>query len=275
MDSQERMSTNTISYWKLDELADIIDTFEDLMAEKVNQGMKTAWDYSNLLLFAASKTIITAREILTLSIVGYPNGAFALSRNLYEQLITLSFLYNHKAEPDFQDYIEDYHLDFERQQNKYLRFRAERITNDKAEIDKLNAENERIKKHAHKKGKKNYWWAGCESFEQFALTAIDLESDPTMRSFLLSLHLRYREACTILHASSLGNQYYLGVDPCFVGVDTSPKPNAMGRPLLFMVETIMGIFGIISVDFDLKTKPGQQPLKDRLVTLENYYYSAI
>ena len=275
MDSKESTVTNTVCYWKLDELEDIIDSFENLMAEKVNQGMKPAWDYNNVLIFAASKTIVIAREILTLSIAGYPNGAFALSRNLYEQLITLLFLHNHKFDPGFQDYIEDYHLDFEQRQNKYLQFRAEKCANDTMELSRLIADYNRIKSEAHRTISSGYWWANCGTFERFAETAIALECDTTMRFFLFSLHLRYKEACTILHAGSLGNQYYLGVDPSFTGVDTSPKPDVMGRPLLFLVETIMGIFGIISTDFDLKLPSGQLPLKERLSSLESYYLSVL
>ena len=276
MCNQSNDVIDTVSYWKLDELEDIIDFFENLMAEKVNQGMQTAWDYDNLMVFAASKTIVTAREILCLAKAGYPNGVFSLSRNLYEQLITLLFLHAHKASPDFLDYVEDYHLDYEWRQNSYLRFYAEKCTEDTAELENLQAERDRIKSEAHHKPeKKDYWWAGYGSFHGFAMAAIDLESDPLMREFFFALHLRYKEACTLLHASSLGNQFYIGVDPDFVGVDTAPKPNALGRPLLFMVETIMGIMAIISEDFDLKPLSGQRPLKERLVDLESYYLSVI
>lgn len=275
MDTKESNLTNTIEYWKLDELADIVDSFEDLMEEKVSQGMKSAWDYDNILVFVASKTIITAKEICTLSVVGYPNGAFALSRNLYEQLITLLFLHARKADTDFLDYVEDYHLDFDRQQNKYLRFHSEKCTKDPVELAKVQAEQDRIKAEAHHKVKGDYWWAGYDTFNSFAMAAIDSESDAKMHAFFLSLHLRYKEACTILHAGSLGNQYYLGVAPEYVGVDTSPKPDALGRPLLFLVEAIMGIFGILAADFDLKLQEGQRPLKNRLVALEEYYLSVI
>lgn len=276
METKESNLTNTIEYWKLDELADIVDAFENLMEEKVSQGMKTAWDYDNLMVFTASKTIVTAREALTLAIVGYPNGVFSLSRNLYEQLIALLFLHAHKASLGFLDFIEDYHLDFEWQQNSYLRFRAEKCTKDTVELASLQAERDRIKSEAHHDPRKGtYWWAGYGSFHDFAMAAIDLENDPKMHEFLLTLHLRYKEACTLLHASSLGNQFYLGVDPDFVGVDTAPKPKALGRPLLFMVETIMGIMATISEDFDLKILSGQRPLKERLVDLESYYLSVI
>lgn len=275
MDTQGRNQTNTIEYWKLDELAEIIDDFEYLMEKKVSKGMKAAWDYDNNLVFVSSKTIISAKEIWALSAVGYPNGAFALSRNLYEQLITLLFLHARKTAPDFLDYVEDYHLDFERQQNKYLQFRAEKCTKDPAELAKVQAEKDRIRAEAHHKVKGDYWWAGFESFHNFALAAIELESDAKMHTFLLSLHLRYKEACTILHAGSLGNQYYLGVAADFVGVDTLPKPTALGRPLLFFVELLMGIMGIIAIDLDLKLNPDQRTLKERLVGLENYYLSVL
>lgn len=276
MDTQERNLTNTIEYWKLDELADIVDTFEDLMEEKVSQGMKTAWDYDNLMVFTARKTIVTAREIVCLAKAGYPDGSFSLARNLYEQLIALLFLHAHKASPDFLDFVEDYHLDFEWQQNNYLRFRAEKVTKDTAELASLQAERDRIKSEAHHDPRKGtYWWAGYGSFYDFAMVAIDLESNPKMHEFFLTLHLRYKEACTLLHASSLGNQFYIGIDPDFTGVDTIPKPNALGRPLLFMVETIMGIMAIISEDFDLKPLSGQRPLKERLVDLESFYLSVI
>ena len=276
MDTKESNLTNTIEYWKLDELADIVDTFEDLMEEKVNQGMKTAWDYDNLMVFTARKTIVTAREIVCLAKAGYPDGSFSLARNLYEQLIALLFLHAHKASPDFLDFVEDYHLDFEWQQNNYLRFHAEKVTKDTAELASLQAERDRIKSEAHHDTRKGtYWWAGYGSFYDFAMAAIDLESNPKMHEFFLTLHLRYKEACTLLHASSLGNQYSIGVAPDYFGVDTSPKPNALGWPLLFLVETLMGIFGIIAKDFHLTLQPDQRPLKERLVGLKIYYLSVL
>lgn len=275
MCNQSNVVTNTVSYWKLDELADIIDFFENVIAEKVNQGMQTAWDYDNLMVFAASKTIVTAREILCLAKAGYPNGAFSLVRNLYEQLIALLFLHAHKASPDFLDYVEDYHLDFDWRQNKYLLFCAEKFTKDTVELAKLKAERDRIKAKAQHTVEGDYWWAGYGSFNKLAMATIDLESDPTMHNFLNTLHMRYKEACTLLHASSLGNQYSIGVAPDYFGVDTSPKPNALGHPLLFFVETIMGIIAIISEDFGLKILSGQRPLKERLVDLERYYYSVL
>ena len=39
MCNQSTVVTDTVSYWKLDELADIIDFFENVIAEKVNQGI--------------------------------------------------------------------------------------------------------------------------------------------------------------------------------------------------------------------------------------------
>ena len=276
MCNQSNVVTDTISFWRLGELADIIDFFENLMAEKVNQGMKTAWDYDNLMVFTARKTIVTAREILCLAKAGYPDGSFSLARNLYEQLIALLFLHAHKASPDFLNIVEDYHLDFEWQQNGYLRLCAEKFPKDTAELANLQTERDRIKSEAHRDARKGtYWWAGYGSFSDFAMAAIDLESNPIMHEFFLTLHLRYKEACTLLHASSLGNQYSIGVAPDYFGADTSPKSNALGRPLLFMIDTIMGIIAIISEDYGLKIPSGQRPLKERLVDLERYYLSVI
>ena len=84
--------TVAVSKWRLEELDTLIDEFDSNLAGAVKKlELKESNDYQNLVLRVAGKSIVTFREILTLSAYGYPDGALSLARNLYEQFITLYF----------------------------------------------------------------------------------------------------------------------------------------------------------------------------------------
>ena len=114
-------STPAITKWNLDDLLEIIDTFEDVFADAVHHKLSIKKDYNTILLHIAGKTLITTRELVTLCAHGYSDGALSLGRNLYEQLIIVSFLEMHKNSTNFQDYVDDFFLSYEIQRNKCLR----------------------------------------------------------------------------------------------------------------------------------------------------------
>lgn len=89
--------------------------------------------------------MVTAREILTLCAHGYPDGALSLGRNLYEQMIVISFFEMHKDDVDFQEYVDDFFLNYEVQRNKCFRDIDRYIPDDGRTA--LEVEWENLKKH--------------------------------------------------------------------------------------------------------------------------------
>ena len=114
-------TTPVITKWRLDEFLNTIDEFENLLADKVQDKDFESNSYEMALLHISGKSIVTTREVLTLCAHGYPDGALSLARNLYEQMITIAFFESRKNQQDFQDYVDDYYLNYEYQRNKSLR----------------------------------------------------------------------------------------------------------------------------------------------------------
>ncbi len=124
--------------WRLDELEKIIDSMEDEIEEAItHQNLQTDHNYTNIVLRTAGKSIVGMREIIRLSAFGYPDGALSLARNIYEHVIILAFFESHKHDKDFDDYVDDYYIDYDIQRNKALQYESENCTHDVEELFSL------------------------------------------------------------------------------------------------------------------------------------------
>ena len=248
-------SEKCVQMWKLNKLFDLIYTFDSDIAEKVHHKMKSAEDYPNLLVRLSGKSIVTFREIVTLSANGYPDGALSLARNLYEQFITIAFLNAHLNSIDFNDYIEDYYLDYDLQRTKALVFEAEYCTKDDRALEKLRNQKLNIRSQMHHSNKRGeFWWTGKNSFYDVATEVISGSKDESFRKFLSQLHLLYKRSSLSVHATCMGNYLRLGVSPKFVGVDTSPQANGHALPLYLATNSFIGIVGIVCKEFNIESE---------------------
>lgn len=80
-------TTPAITKWKLDDFMEVIDQFNDALADNTHHKICIGHDYQTILVHIAGKSILTTKEILTLCAHGYPDGALSLGRNLYEQMM--------------------------------------------------------------------------------------------------------------------------------------------------------------------------------------------
>ena len=111
----------------------IVDELDSTICDTINKSnLKFSHNYKSLLFFMAGKSVVTMKEILCLVQCGYPEGALSLARNLYEQFVIAEFFHSHKANGNFQDYIDDFFADYEIQRNKLLLFSAEYVEHDVA-----------------------------------------------------------------------------------------------------------------------------------------------
>ena len=241
--------TPSISKWKLDDLMKIIDGFEVDFANAVHHKLLVQQDYQTLLAQTVGKSIVTAREIVTLCAYGYPDGALALGRNLYEQMIILSFFEAHKKDENFQEYVNDFFLSYEVQRNKCLRDIHRYIPN--KNIDALEAEAERFKKRTCKKIKGDYWWAGYETFTKLIEHVMHTQNDDSFREFLGIHYSRYKRACVALHASCLGNSIRIGNRKSYEVIDTMPSLCGQSSPLIYATVSLIAIFGYACTNFQI------------------------
>ena len=261
-------STPTIEKWKLDAFMNVVDRFEDDIAEKTHQKIAVGNDYQTVLLHIAGKSILTTREILTLCAHGYPDGALSLGRNLYEQMMVVAFFEMHKNDADFQEYIDDFFLSYEVQRNKCLRDIEKYIPDEEKEI--LLKEYDELKNHANCNIKGDYWWARCNSFSDLVSFVMNEQSDEKMKQFFGIQYARYKRACVTLHASCMGNSNRLGNYTGFEVVDTSPTIYGHSSPLIYASVSLISIIGFVCSAFELDNAKYLNPLNELAV----YYQRA-
>lgn len=137
--------------------------------------LKIPGTFNRIVSEAYSKAIITTKEILTLLYHGYPEGAMALSRILYESMIVMQFLYNHRDNEELlQRYKDDYAVKVSRDRIKYynylLEYSQDEVEKEQAHRLKIEARKEHNKlkdKYSeflsyNRQGSylHDYWWIG-------------------------------------------------------------------------------------------------------------------
>lgn len=262
---------NHIEKWKLNELMRVVDELDSAICDKVNGSkMKFFHDYKSLLFFMAGKSVVTMKEILCLVQCGYPEGALSLARNLYEQFVIAEFFHTHKAESNFQDYIDDFFADYEIQRNKLLLFSAEYVEHDIAAKQQIEQYTTEIRASAHSQKKGTYWWADKGTFSDMAIDLIEHQIDPVFKKVTAMYHTMYKRACISLHASCAGNILRLGDDSEFCGVDNRPRENGHSVPLLLGVYSFLCVTGVVCEEFGIDHTKWKLWLNDLLI-----YYNSL
>lgn len=262
---------NLMKKWKLDELVSIVDGLENTICDTVNRSnLKFSHDYKSLLFFLAGKSLVTMKEILCLIQCGYPDGALSIARNLYEQFVIAEFFLTHKADSNFQDYVDDFFADYEIQQNKLLLFAAEYVDHDIAAKQQIEQTIAGIRANSHSKKKGTYWWADKGTFGDMAIDLIERQTDPGFKRFTAMYHTIYKRACVSLHASCAGNMLRLGDHSEFCGVDNRPRMNGHSVPLLLGVYSFLCVTGIVCEEFGIDHTKWKLQLNDLLI-----YYNSL
>ena len=235
-------STENTKIWRLNELERIIDDFEDSLGDYVNyHNIKKNEEYLNIVLDITGKSIVTFREIICLSTCGYSDGALSLARNLCEQFFILAFFEKKLDSSEFQNYVDDYYLDYEIQCIKIIKKNTELF--DKNKSVKLDKEFQALKQKSTKRINGNYWWAGIGSFKELC-KKVKANEESNVQSLINDILMAYNRACVSLHSSCLGNSIRLSKDKDFVGIDTSPRLNGHNMPLWLSSVTFIWIMAI-------------------------------
>ena len=192
--------------YRLSELKQVLDSIEVLLSKEVLNNLKPDKDYQNLLFYMLGKCLVNCREIVLLCANGLPEGALALARNVYEQYMTLGFFVLKHGEANFEDYVEDYFLDYDLKVNKAFRWEAERLTQSAVDLAAVDARQASINQRKHqKKVSGDYWWTGGSSFRDLVVAIIDHEREESYKNFIAKLHVIYLRACAAVHAGIFGN----------------------------------------------------------------------
>ncbi len=207
-----------------------------------------------------SKAIITTKEILTLLYHGYPEGAMALSRILYESMVIMRFLYVHRDnEQLLERYIDDYYVKVSRDRIKYCNYLL-----DYSQSEEEKEEAQRLKIEARKEYNKlkdkysdylsynkqgnylhDYWWIG-DVMKSRNFGAIQNEIT------LENLKILYVLSCYRAHSGVVGNSVRFGTILDETVLSTKGSLDGFQIPLCFslvcfgiLTETM---FNAVSVD---------------------------
>lgn len=251
--------------WRLEGLETIISDIENDFIKYVScRKIVAERDYLNLMLDSCVKAILTMREILLLCTFGYPDGAMGLARNLYEQMIILSFFNSHKEDEKFCEYVNDYFLDSDIESEKLIRANYESSGCD----DKIEEITERIRKleqSKYSKIKGQYWWARKSQFAELREEVINTK-DVRIKPHFEKMHIAYKIACSTLHAGCSGNSFRLNSEEYGI-TSTSPSFGKLGLPLWFAVCSLIEIFEIACMQLEIDYATNGL----RLLDLQQFY----
>lgn len=246
---------------KVDELWKLVGVFEDKIAEAAeNQHVVIADDYRNLLLHASAKSIVTTRELCILCANGYPDGALSLARNIYEHFIVLAFLESKRKESEFMNYINDYYVDADLQYCKMAKVQKSTMPED--EFERIVSLEKEAKSRATRNTKGQYWWTGLSDFRALIDYISEINQDSGLSAMLVRLHAMYKLACVVLHSNSLGNNFRIGIDRDFAGIDTNPVDKGLELPLEFVSLTLIYIIGTVGAEFGIEYEAIIKPLNE-------------
>lgn len=252
-----------VEIWHLDQLNRLVNNFEADVSDRVNAGcFKVQQDYMMIVLHIIRKTILDLREIHCLCVNGYPDGAMAIARNLYEQFIDLAFFESHRQDVNWNNYIEDYCLNYElkrlkalRKEREYYAEKSDRNQVDDQELQKICAELRQCKKQAHAKTGKDYWWTGeNRSFAEMQKN-IRNNVDQGCQGILCMQEMLYQLSCASLHSGASGNFKRLGDDPSQGWLDASPRHEGHAAVLTFAITSFIYIAGVGCKHLQIDPKP--------------------
>ncbi len=234
--------------WNYSGAVKIVNESEELLLDMTT--LKTYDTFSKIIVESYSKAIITTKEILTLLYNGFPEGAMALSRILYESMVVMRFLYSHKDnEQLLQRYIDDFSVKVSRDKIKYYSYILEysQDDNERNEAQRLKViarkEHNKLKdKYSeflsyNKQGNylHDYWWIG-DVLPSRSFGAVQNEMT------LENLKILYVLSCYRAHSGVVGNAVRFGTMLDESTPSTKGSLNGFQVPLCFSLVC----FGILT-----------------------------
>lgn len=227
-----------------------------------------------------SKAIITTKEILTLLYNGYPEGAMALSRILYESMVIMRFLYMRRDDEKLLErYIDDFHVKVSRDTIKYYSYILN-YSQDEKELEDARRRKVAARKEHNKLKEKyseflsynkqgnylhDYWWIG-DVLPSRSFGAIQNEMT------LENLKILYVISCYRAHSGVVGNAVRFGTMLDESALSTSGSLEGFQVPLCFSLVC----FGILTeTTFDcigIDTKEVIEKIEQLIAPFEDYLY---
>ena len=253
-----------ILFWKIDELEQIVSSLENAFGEALST-QKTARDYANIQIRAYAHAIIVMKEILCLIKSGFPDGALALARRLYEQNVMLSFFEKRKTQAGFDDLVQRYYDSHTILAYTDQKLAADFFKNKKQSNTLRNKINKKKKKYPHLISKNtyisDYWWTGEKNMDSFG--AMQKEYDDPFGKIL------YKRACLSTHVSAMGNYALLGRPELDRKIYTGRTFYGHQIPLILAVYSFGDMSSIVFSNLQIRLPENY----DRMMELVHYYFT--
>lgn len=211
MTNSNDLHERIIKKWDLNNWWQILISCEDI-ASKVAVKIKIGNNIDNVIIKNYTRIILSLREMYTLLLNGYPDGALSIARNIYEISIITQFIYKNYISN--KNLIDRYSVDQDVKAYRNKRELYKILINRGSEFDFLK-EHQRECSQQLKNLEKSYgniyaeyWWAnGVLNSKRISFRQIDLSvnNDKLLR-------VLYNRACISIHASSMGSVALLGRD---------------------------------------------------------------
>lgn len=245
------MCQECIEKWHLEEIDQIIDDIEVKLESKINSDKcRCSDDFLNISLNATGRAIVSMREILHLLAAGYPDGALCIARNIYENMIILSFLESKSNNVDFQEMVKKYFDDMSVVQHKNMKSYYERLSLKEKAREHIEAL-QKLKSKYNIRSFRDYWWSTKNSFTEIANEVFDVH-DESLNGLTSMLFLLYKKACITLHATCTGNIATIGRHAEMNLIETGRTGNDFHIPLCLSLMsfhiTILITFNQLNVD---------------------------
>ncbi len=216
MDFTHQQLEESSKRWHYNDAKEIVAECERLMHDTADT--RTSDLFTKILGESYSKAIITTKEIITLLYHGYPEGAMALSRILYESMTVMQFLYKYKDKKGLLErYIDDYAVKVSRDRIKYYNYLLEYSQSEEERRQAQELKVEARKEHNKLKDKyrdylsynkqgnylHDYWWIG-DVIKSRSFSAVQNEVT------LENLKILYVLSCYRAHSGIVGNSVRFG-----------------------------------------------------------------
>lgn len=234
--------------WQYSDAAAVVRDCEKLLLEC--DVLRYPSTFTRIISESYAKAIVTTKEILTLLYHGYPEGSMALARILYESMIVMRFLYNHRDDEKLLErYCDDYTVKISLDRVKYYNYLLEYSQNEEEKEEAQRLKIEARKEHNKLKNKysqylsynrqgnylHDYWWIG-DILKSRSFGAIQNEVT------LENLKILYVLSCYRAHSGVVGNNIRFGTFLDEKQLATTGSLNGFEIPLCFSLVC----FGILT-----------------------------
>lgn len=265
------MIDKSLKFWKLEELSEDIEVLEEAFGEAVVK-YKSGLTYNDILIRAYAYAIIVMKEIICLLSNGFPDGALARARRLYEQMVLIDFFESRKNDLDFDElvtrYCDSQNISAYTNQMALYNFfeNKEEKQNAQTELNKLKDKYAQFFKGNNYV--RDYWWIGDEKYNSFNKLQ-ERYNDPYGK-------ILYSRACISTHAGALGDYALLGrSNPYGEKIYTGSTYSGCSLPLILATMSFYNITNMIFSNLEIDFSKMNKKLEDLLLYYQNILHLAL